>query len=222
MRRGTAAQWSTANPILASGEHGYETDSGKEKIGNGATAWNTLPYSQAIGAGPAGPTGPTGPTGSLGPTGPTGPQGIQGTLGPTGLVGQGVPVGGTAGQILAKATASDYATNWVRGPMRLDMGGAATVGTKGSDDTGVFIQGGSISLTSNASSGFTITYPVAFATFVMIAMASAGDTNTGTVGAVAGFHSGQSLTQLQGRVYSNTGGAVANTAIRVNWIAIGK
>lgn len=43
-RRGTATQWTTANPILASGELGYETDTGKFKIGNGTAAWGTLSY----------------------------------------------------------------------------------------------------------------------------------------------------------------------------------
>jgi hypothetical protein len=42
IRRGTAAQWTSANPILASGEFGYETDTGNFKIGDGTTAWNTL------------------------------------------------------------------------------------------------------------------------------------------------------------------------------------
>lgn len=44
IRRGTAAQWTSANPTLASGEFGYETDTGKAKIGNGSTAWNSLAY----------------------------------------------------------------------------------------------------------------------------------------------------------------------------------
>jgi hypothetical protein len=43
-RRGTAAQWTAANPILAAGEIGFETDTNKFKIGNGATAWNALDY----------------------------------------------------------------------------------------------------------------------------------------------------------------------------------
>jgi hypothetical protein len=42
IRRGTAAQWTSANPILASGEFGYETDTGKFKIGDGTTAWNSI------------------------------------------------------------------------------------------------------------------------------------------------------------------------------------
>lgn len=43
-RRGTAAQWTTANPILAVGEPGYESDTGKYKIGNGSSTWSALPY----------------------------------------------------------------------------------------------------------------------------------------------------------------------------------
>lgn len=44
LRRGTAAQWTAANPILADGEMGIESDTRKVKIGNGSTAWNALPY----------------------------------------------------------------------------------------------------------------------------------------------------------------------------------
>ena len=44
IRRGTAAQWTSANPTLASGEQGFETDTLKLKIGNGSTAWNSLAY----------------------------------------------------------------------------------------------------------------------------------------------------------------------------------
>jgi hypothetical protein len=43
-RRGTAAQWTGANPTLAAGEIGYETDTGKFKIGNGSSAWSALNY----------------------------------------------------------------------------------------------------------------------------------------------------------------------------------
>ncbi len=50
-RRDTAANWTAANPVLANGEFGYETDTGKLKVGDGATAWNALPYFTAGGAG---------------------------------------------------------------------------------------------------------------------------------------------------------------------------
>jgi hypothetical protein len=47
VRRGTASQWTSANPTLAAGEWGFETDTAKVKIGNGSTAWNSLGYQGA-------------------------------------------------------------------------------------------------------------------------------------------------------------------------------
>jgi hypothetical protein len=41
-RRGTAAQWTAANPILAAGEIGFETDTGQFKIGDGVNTWSSL------------------------------------------------------------------------------------------------------------------------------------------------------------------------------------
>ena len=43
-RRGTAAQWTSANPVLAEGEIGVETDTLRAKIGDGSTAWASLTY----------------------------------------------------------------------------------------------------------------------------------------------------------------------------------
>ena len=43
-RRGTASQWVAANTVLTAGELGYETDTGQFKIGDGTTAWLSLPY----------------------------------------------------------------------------------------------------------------------------------------------------------------------------------
>lgn len=47
IRRGTASEWSTSNPILSDGELGYEKDTQKLKVGNGTAAWNDLAYSFA-------------------------------------------------------------------------------------------------------------------------------------------------------------------------------
>jgi hypothetical protein len=44
IRRGTATQWTTANPTLSSGEFGLETNTGKVKLGDGVTAWTSLAY----------------------------------------------------------------------------------------------------------------------------------------------------------------------------------
>lgn len=123
LRRGTASEWSTVNPTLASGEMGLEIDTGRFKVGNGQTPWNGLVYS----SGPAGATGPIGPTGidgatgiqgSTGPTGVgitgatgvigpagatglTGATGLQGITGPTGIAG---PIGATGPQGIQGST----------------------------------------------------------------------------------------------------------------------
>lgn len=44
LRRDTAANWTSANPTLAAGEPGLETDTRKLKIGDGSTAWTSLGY----------------------------------------------------------------------------------------------------------------------------------------------------------------------------------
>ena len=84
LRRGLSTDWSTANPVLAIGEIGLETNTQLFKIGNGLTGWNSLPY--------GGFTGPSGATGAAsvvtGPTGPTGATGASSTVtGPTGWTG---------------------------------------------------------------------------------------------------------------------------------------
>jgi hypothetical protein len=43
-RRGTAAQWAGADPVLNAGEIGYESDTGKFKIGDGTNHWDDLNY----------------------------------------------------------------------------------------------------------------------------------------------------------------------------------
>lgn len=55
---GTAAEWTSANPVLASSEMGRETDTGKIKYGDGVTAWNSLAYFTGGGAGSGDVTGP--------------------------------------------------------------------------------------------------------------------------------------------------------------------
>jgi hypothetical protein len=88
-RRGTAAEWTSANPTLAEGEPGYETDTGKFKVGDGSTAWTSLVYSSGI----------KGDTGETGPQGIQGIQGIQGETGPTGPAGGVNSVNGLTGAV---------------------------------------------------------------------------------------------------------------------------
>lgn len=53
-KRDTAANWTTDDPTLLSGEFGVETDTGKYKIGDGTTAWTSLVYAGGGGSGGTG------------------------------------------------------------------------------------------------------------------------------------------------------------------------
>lgn len=48
MRRDTAANWTSANPTLAAGEQGLETDTRATKIGDGSNAWASLGYATGV------------------------------------------------------------------------------------------------------------------------------------------------------------------------------
>ncbi|UYA57628.1 tail fiber [Synechococcus phage S-CREM1] len=48
LRRGSAQEWSNVNPTLAIGELGIEIDTGRIKIGDGVTAWNSLRYERPL------------------------------------------------------------------------------------------------------------------------------------------------------------------------------
>jgi len=61
-RRGTASAWTSANPTLAEGEMGIETDTDQFKIGDGLTAWTSLAYGGIAGA--AGANGTNGTNGT--------------------------------------------------------------------------------------------------------------------------------------------------------------
>jgi hypothetical protein len=109
-RRGTSLQWSTADPVLGSGEMGIETDTQQFKIGDGLTVWTLLPYGGLVG-----PTGPLaiGPTGDIGPTGEPGPTGPSGETGPTGPI------------VYYNFDGGEPATVYTYGPA-FNAGGAAT------------------------------------------------------------------------------------------------
>jgi len=98
LRRDTAANWTSANPTLASGEFGLETDTDQFKVGDGTTAWTSLGY-----GGIQGPQGIQGIQGDIGPQGPQGDQGIQGIQGIQGETGpQGIQgIQGEPGEVTA-------------------------------------------------------------------------------------------------------------------------
>lgn len=73
VRRGSLTQWNSAAQtlgagILYQGELGYETDSGRFKIGDGSTPWTSLPYASVVPSGFIGGSGISVTQGSNGST----------------------------------------------------------------------------------------------------------------------------------------------------------
>ena len=95
LRRDGSSNWESQNPVLLLGEPGYETDTGKFKIGDGSSMWSDLNYYIGATGGP----GSTGATGGPGSTGVTGPTGAGGT-GANTFYGNQTIVGGTSGTLI--------------------------------------------------------------------------------------------------------------------------
>lgn len=79
--------------------------------------------------GERGPKGDPGEQGIQGIQGEQGPVGLQGIPGTDGTNGQGVPAGGTAGQMLVKTSGTDYATEWVNRTLPISEVGGTEVFT---------------------------------------------------------------------------------------------
>lgn len=151
----TAAQWytgSAAPPAATLGKPGdmYLEADGDVWQSQDPGGWTQSSTNIKGATGPTGATGPQGPigntgaTGSQGPQGPagttgaTGPQGPTGATGSQGPPGQGVPTGGTTNQVLAKTSATDYATGWVNqsGGITLPLSQNLTFSPDGTYDVG--------------------------------------------------------------------------------------
>lgn len=147
LRRGTALQWTTANPTLAEGEMGLETDTGKFKVGNGSSSWTALSYSSGI-QGTTGPQGVQGIQGLIGVQGPQGTQGIQGLFGTQGTQGiqgnqgvqgtQGIQGSGTQGIQGTDGAVAAQGTQGIQGVQ----------GTKALTVTSINAQGTSYTITT--------------------------------------------------------------------------
>ena len=104
-------------PTDSSIELWWDTDDTTEGAGSLKVRVEGDTWATIGGWGPKGDTGAAstvpGPPGATGATGPAGPTGATGSTGPA---GQGVPVGGTVGQVLAKVNSTNYNTQWVNQP----------------------------------------------------------------------------------------------------------
>ncbi len=77
IRKGTESDWQSSNPILASGEPGYATDTNRFKIGNGSSNWNSLSYASVV---PSGFLAGTGIAINLGTNGSTAIISVSGLI----------------------------------------------------------------------------------------------------------------------------------------------
>jgi hypothetical protein len=140
-RRDTAAGWVSANPTLLLGELGYESDTGKWKVGNGSSAWSSLAYSfssDLISEGDS--KAEVIDTGSDGRFVVTTENVERLRVGPAGQIGIAGANYGTSGQVLTSGGASG-AISWV------DASGVVVV------DGGNFATGGSAVSTSSTIDG---------------------------------------------------------------------
>lgn len=87
----------------------------------------------------------TGPTGPAGPAGPPGDPGVSTVPGPTGPTGPAaLPVGGSTGQVLAKASGSNYDVTW-------------TTVSGGSGGVGLVTRGNAVGTATGVSAGASST-----------------------------------------------------------------
>lgn len=192
IRRGTAAQWTSANPTLAAGEWGFETDTNKGKIGNGSTAWNSLAYVLGVGD-------------------------IDGVTAGTGLSG-----GGTSGTVTISLSTPVSVANGGTGITSFGTGVATWLGTPSSanlaaavtDETGsgALVFGTSPTISGATLTNAVITQPLVTPSFsanaytlqltdqgdILLASngATAGTINIPTNGSVA-FPTGTQITIIQ-------------------------
>lgn len=163
--------------------------------------------------GPMGIQGEKGDTGAKGDTGEQGPQGITGERGPQGIQGipgVGIPAGGLAGQLLAKATASDYDSVWIDPPSGEP-----------------FIQFGKNVFGAAVKSGYgdlEIEFPVAFKAdtipHIIVCLSAGSITNVNAANVSLWFMS-RTVTEsgFTTRFFNST---ATNITPTVNWIAIGE
>ena len=226
VRRDTAANWTSTNPVLAQGEIGYVisgTNATYFKIGDGTTAWESLAFQNT--------TGPTGATGSTGATG-AGFSGVTSTS--SVAIGTGsktFAVASTGAFVLGdRVRVINTATNWVEGTITaLTSNTSITVNVDQTSGTGtlsswtVSIAGlpGTVGQTVTGPtglgySGVTSTSSVAISTgSKAFTVTSTGAYAVGT--RVRAAHTSTPTNYVEGVITA----LVADTSITVNADAIG-
>jgi hypothetical protein len=154
----------SVNPILAQGEVGYETDTGKFKIGDGTNPWSTLPYAQITVNGVAVPIGGTStsatntitaaPTSHASTHSGAGTDPITGlgavtmsgalAMGSNNITGVGTNITGTGAVTLASGGTT---------ALSIDSVGAGTVNVGNTNATTISVGGGTTARSINIGTG---------------------------------------------------------------------
>ena len=136
-------------------------------------------------------------------------QGVRGTDGENGV---GVPVGGTAGQVLSKVDATDYNTQW----MNQSGGGSGTVtSVNATGANGVSISGGPITTSGSLTIGLGAISPTSVASSGTVTGTNLSGTNTGDQTSVTG-NAGTATTLQTARTIGTLTGDVTTAGSSFN------
>jgi hypothetical protein len=131
LRGGSAVAWEEANPVLSEREPGIETDTRKMKVGDGSTAWNSLPYFGTNGV--DGEDGTDGVNADITRTSPT--SNAIGTGSKTFAFATSTNLGWVVGSRLRAAASS---TQYVEGPVTAVSSTGVTINVDNTAGSGTF------------------------------------------------------------------------------------
>lgn len=159
VKRATSTRWLELNPILEEGEPGVELNTSKMKIGDGTTAWNSLPYSGGGGSELTQATETTlGGIKAAAKTTETQEVKIDSATGKLYVPApdeatNGIPGGGTAGQILSKIDGTNYNVQWIDLPSGSADAADINIADTGGNFTATDVEGVLEELFTSVSNG---------------------------------------------------------------------
>jgi len=245
-KQNLASAWQSANPILAAGEPGIETDTGKIKFGDGVRSWNNIPYStdwsryaptQDVDMGAKRLTNVSGITGLGGVTGALSAVSIGGTnyltldgkviniVGPTGP--QGVTGTYSANGVGFEVHGNNSFAGGVRSGRVNQQDNALALGVQ----AGEYSQGGkSIAIGFNAAQENQLSESIAIgniagrvnqSNFSIALGSNAGTVNQSNFAVALGFNSGNATQGPSSIAIGDSAGASnqGTTSIAVGWLA---
>jgi hypothetical protein len=186
VRRDTAANWTSTNPTLASGEIGYETDTSLIKIGTGSTTWTNLTY---------------GPNINISTTSSAAPLKIIQTIDGSSA--------STAQQLLVSTQANAGGTNSANGGNITISTGAQTSGNFSTANGGTITLSTSKSGNGAAAGGINLSSGGTFS----IQSVSTGTLNNFNIGLITPGTASFTSASVTGALYGNTASFAGSTQV---------